>query len=259
MLGIIFLSFSTVICATDIELCPREDRNEFISTLKENCGGALTRLEFRPPQLPSHHSILLPPFKPTEISDADLDIACQPSCGGSYSKWLREGCDDPYTARSIEVMCLRTPNTGIGSRCRFAFPDVFDSRLLVIRLIVMCDFRMANVCATEAVAERTGSPTYKEKTSNFGVCATFREIIDIFGCCYNSVFNDTKLVRFFAGNGLLTSSMVEKDISIGVSHVWDECMIDVPAVCASALCSAPCAVSVLMLALISTILHTVHS
>ena len=247
---IVLLSLSAAISA--VELCPREDRTKFISTLEETCTGALTRLEFQPPPLPDS-DVLLPPFKLTEVSDADLDIACQASCGGSYSKWLRDGCDDPYTARSIEVMCLHTSDTktdDIGPRCRFAFPDAFDSRVMFLNVIANCNFSTPDVC----VAEIDGNANSQANNSNFDVCAALGDIADTFGCCYNPIFNDTQFSHFLAGNGLLSDSKLENNISIGMSPAWDLCMIDVPATCvSSALCNGSLTAIVPMIAVIIAI------
>lgn len=253
----LLLSLCTATLAAHIELCPEDDKAEFISTqLDSACAGALTRLQFIPPPPPNITAFTLPPFNLTEISDEDLDIACQSSCRGSYSTWLRTNCNDIYTARSIDAMCENTAGTSnvLGSRCRFGFPDGIDARLIFRNVFTRCNFSMPNACVAET---QTGDNSQRGDE----ICAAFRALSDIYGCCFNSLYNNSEFVNYLSGSTtrVLNDFMAEVTLNFGRSPVWDQCMIDVPEMCSasalsSALCAVPTTASVLILALIPTVL-----
>ena len=99
--------------------------------LSGQCAEALRRLRFRSP----------PPFNRTMPAEGDLNIACQESCSGAYSKWLQDVCADPLTARSVDAMCAPTVGTtAVGSTCRYVFPDAFNVTGLILQVLAVCDF-----------------------------------------------------------------------------------------------------------------------
>lgn len=133
-----------------VTLCPQQNQTDYMnSELSGQCANALTRLRYRLlPQL----DLTTPTRDPSEfieVSSTDLDIACQNSCGGNYSAWLREDCQDPYTARCIDAMCASTFDTTdeIGPRCRYGFPDAFDGRAIFLRLFSQYAVSVHRMCA----------------------------------------------------------------------------------------------------------------
>lgn len=130
---LIFLSLANA----QAVVCPQGNQTGFInSNLAEACGDALMRLQFMPSPRPNITVPTLNPADLVSVSAQDLNRACTASCAGAYSMWLRDGCQDPYTARAIDVMCLSTAEStvGIGSRCRFGFPDAIDTRRLFLQI-----------------------------------------------------------------------------------------------------------------------------
>ena len=265
MKQVLVLILCVAYSAAQVQLCPQQSKANFLNTLETDCTNALNRLEFVPPPPPNLTTTALPPLELTPISEADLDVACQPSCQGNYSTWLRTSCGDPYTARSIDAMCECTAETNtndIGSRCRYAFPDAFDARLLFRQIFFNCNFSLPDACVdninsdpdstnTEMTGDsQTGDP---DSTPDFDVCGSFRALIDPLGSCYSSLYNNSEFLTFFSASGMLNETMAATTLVLGMSPVWDLCMIDVPEICDSAPPSTHIAFSGLALAVISSL------
>ena len=212
--------------------CPQPDRLSFIEeSLSQECADALMSIQFRsPPPVPMVNLTSTAPtefplgnFTVTPITDEDLDTVCVSSCAGAYSTWLRDGCNDPYTARSIDAGCELTEGTAdLGSRCRFGFPDAFIDPGLFLGLFHICSFAESDPCSSDA-----GNNTET-------VCGLMSDIIDLYGCCYQSLYNNTDFITFLTmDDGPLTTG--DRLIGLGRSPLWEQCEVDVPDQCSSAM------------------------
>ena len=110
--------------------CTSEKKEEYISNLSRDCTFGLIALQHHIGKDSSDY------FVPTT---SDLDTVCQLSCGGVYSAWLRNDCEDPYSSRMVEAMCVFTSGTtNIGKRCRSAFPDASNNLRSIFSEVLTC-------------------------------------------------------------------------------------------------------------------------
>lgn len=208
------------LCIADhSELCSEQRQTEFIeNSLSQECANGLANLRFRVPPLLNEDPAT--PFIFTPPSTDDLDAVCIDTCGGAYSRWLLETCEDPLTARSVEAMCIFTAGTtNIGPRCRFTFPDALNGRLIFLRVFASCDFGMSGFC--------TNGPS----NISVDICLALTEVVDSYGCCYQSLFNDTDFVGYLNHKELLSGPMTDMLLNLGRSPIWEHCSIDVPPKC----------------------------
>ena len=240
----VFALLGATVTRAAVTLCPEQNQTDYLnSELTADCAGALTRLRYVvPPQLNSSVPARDPSLF-TDVSTDDLDIACQNSCQGNFSSWLREECQDPYTARSIDAMCAPTLHSTdeIGARCRFGFPDALDSRAIFLRIFTQCDFTNPEACFDDPNVEsksdtdstgdsQSGDPDSTASASDV-ICRAFDGVVETFGCCYNSLYNDTEFIKYISATGLLNATMMQMVTNLGMSPVWDQCMIEVPPPC----------------------------
>ena len=206
------------------ELCSSERQAQFIEgSLTDECASVLQRLKYRfpPPQPPPPTATSSP--RPTLFvpSTSDLDTACQESCSGAYSAWLRDTCEDPLTARSVDAMCVSTVETAqLGSRCRHAFPDAFNGRALFFGVFSLCDF--------DPSTGNCGSGERSSSANLTKICPAFQNITDTLGCCYQSLYNDTSFVNYLEAEGTINETMAEILLHFGQSPLWARCEIDSP-------------------------------
>ena len=220
LLVLCFLAVTSLCLADHSETCPSERQAIFVEeNLSRQCAEALRRLRFRsPPPLGD-----TTPFNRTMPAESDLNIACQESCSGDYSKWLQDVCKDPLTARSVDAICAATmETTAVGSTCRYAFPDAFNVRGLVMRVLAVCNFtQFDGDCSAEGTVSADLS----------AICPAFKGVTDALGCCYQSLYNDTSFISFFEAEGPINEIMAMNLLSFGQSPLWNRCGIDVPNRC----------------------------
>lgn len=119
--------------------CTVQNKADFLQQLSRECTTGLTSLEMR--RSPQASQELFVP------STSMLDAVCHESCGGAYAEWLRVQCDDPYTARMVEAMCIFTADTAsVGTRCRYAFPDAVDNLRGAFARVFSCGVGESSVC-----------------------------------------------------------------------------------------------------------------
>jgi hypothetical protein len=118
--SVLFLLACADICST---ACTEQEVEEYLmAALTPECVDSLTALQMRlsPPDATSGAAEPLN-FVP---AISNLDTVCDGSCGGAYAVWLRDQCQDPFTARMLEATCVFTFGTAsVVPRCRSAFPD----------------------------------------------------------------------------------------------------------------------------------------
>ena len=146
--------------------------------------------------------------------------------------WLREVCNDPYTARSVDTTCALTAETAndvVGPRCRYAFPDALDADSVFLPLLRVCNFSMATAPCGDEVPEGSNA----ESVMDF-ICSGLSRITDTFSCCYNSLYNDTEFLVFLVQSGRIGEREVNSTLNFGMTPFWDTCGTNVPEMCSSA-------------------------
>lgn len=193
--------------ANSKEICHPQNRTDFISShLSQDCVSSLTSQAFQLPIQPDEM------FKPSESS---LTVMCQDNCAGLYSQWLQNECGDQYSARMIEVMCIKTHGTSsAGPRCRYLFPDAYDGSQIVPTILSHCGLIIFNpsVCAE-------------------GCNQNLNDLIRKFGCCYESMVNNREFVISLRNVGFINDTIANATIDFAQSPVWKSCDITVPKKC----------------------------
>ena len=230
LLLLVTVLLGATVVKTAVTLCPEQNQTDYLnSELTADCAEALTQLRFVvPPRL----NITVPTRDPllfTEVFTDDLDIACKNSCQGNFSRWLKKECQDPYTARSVDAMCAPTLNSTyqIGERCRYGFPDALDGRAAFWRVFSWCKFTDPDECIYRPNVPRSGEPNFTDTSP----CLAFEGVIQKFGCCYNSLYNDTDFLKYVTASGLFNPTMMQQIINVAMSPIWDQCLIEVPPSC----------------------------
>lgn len=202
--------------AAAVELgCPGDDIAEFMkSSLSPKCRESLTNLQYE-----GNREDKSVQFLP---STSDLDTVCQEDCAGIYTSWLRDACSDPYRARMVEAMCVFTAETtDIGPRCRYAFPDAIDSLNSYFSGVFNCGL---------------GSP--------LGGCPDacrepMRELVDLLGCCYPSLYNNIDFSQYLENIGLINSTIASGLDFLGKVPEWQLCEVSVPPQCENIVFTPP--------------------
>lgn len=195
--------------ADHTEGCSLQKRAQYISsTLSQECTSSLIALQYHvQPTGRATPDLFVP-------ATSDLDAVCQLSCGGIYSTWLRNDCEDPYSSRMVEAMCIFTSGTtNIGKRCRSAFPDAFDDIRSVFSEVLTCGLgNSLNFCPLQ--------------------CRTaMNNLIGILGCCYQSLYNNTDFILHLLDIGLINATQVMSLEYLGKATEWDVCNVSVPPMC----------------------------
>lgn len=187
--------------------CSQKSVGKFMDNhLSSNCKSGLTNLQY--PMLKTDDNFV--PF----YSSSDLDTVCQQNCGGKYSSWLVDSCDDRHTARMVEAMCVFTHETAqVGPRCRYSFPDaVYDLKGYFMNVL------------TCGLGGSPGSCPAKCRES-------MNTLIDLLGCCYQSMYNNTEFIQYLENTGKINSTMAESLHFLNRVLEWEDCAISIPPMC----------------------------
>ena len=187
--------------------CSLSDRMEFTnSNLNTECRDSLVSLRYEVNRQDESQ-----PFVP---SLSDLDTVCQEDCAGVYTTWLRDTCDDPYQARMLEAMCVYTAETtDIGERCRFTFPDAVDDINGYFNAVFFCGL---------GVSPDSCQP---------GCRTSMNALINLLGCCYNSLYNNTLFIGYLQKIGLVNTTVASNLDFLGKVSEWQLCEVTVPPMC----------------------------
>lgn len=208
---LLLISLSAVLAVEDDQImklrCSQDDITEFMnSNLSPACRNGLTTLQYQ-----GDHQDKNEPFIP---SASDLNTVCQQNCGGAYTLWLRDSCADPYRARMVETTCVFTAETtDIGERCRYSFPDAINDLDSYFNGVFQCDLgASSHTCPSECPAPMNA-------------------LIDLLGCCYNSVYNNTEFIQYLQNIGLINGTIASSIHFLGQVSEWELCEIRVPPMC----------------------------
>jgi hypothetical protein len=144
-----------------------------------------------------------------------LDNVCIASCGGVLNQYLTTTCNDPSSSQLLELYC--TPTLGgaaAGPRCRFASDDITNISTIVGTIIRICNMSStanAHTCTAEC---REALVNLKSE----------------FGCCFQSMYNNSLLLQTLSNAGFITAKAVEifEYLRNPITDVWTTCGVTVP-------------------------------
>lgn len=185
-------------------ICSLDNWVGFISQLPNaiECGPNLATI-FSPPQ-PANHTVLA----------QSLDTVCIARCGGVLNQYLATTCNDPSSSLLLELYC--TPILGgaaAGPQCRFASPDISNISTVIDDVVRSCNITTASAhtCTAEC---REGLINLKSEL----------------GCCYQSMYNDSLLIKTLSDAGFLTEKAVKtiEYLRNPLVDIWTTCRVKVP-------------------------------
>ena len=188
---------------TVTDLCTLQDQIDFVSTLPNpgTCG-------------PSLQTIFPPVSNDSALLASALDSVCTSDCGGSYSNFLEKTCEDELGAEALGLYC--TPTNGsanVGSYCRYAIEDSID--LSILSNLQSCD---------NSTEEQPCAP---------GCRRALRLLKNEIGCCYQSVYNNTRYNTLILNARFITQTEFNRRERLGdpENSPWVLCGVDPPQNC----------------------------
>lgn len=197
-----FLSFGAVSKAQNSS-CNQSHWMTFLATLPngESCGpNVITVLQSNT----ANSKILL---------DA-LKEVCKFECGGVFANFLRQSCNDAFTADLLEGYCTYTNGTStLGAYCRSTALDVFNKTLL--GSLFLCHPISPGVLC---------SPVCKE---------LLLEVKAQVGCCYQSLYNNSAILDNLLNTGFLPVVQYYglQRLREPTFNVWMVCNVPPPQLC----------------------------
>ena len=141
--------------------CTLEDQRAFVSTLPNAavCGPSIATV-FSPP-----------PNDSLTLARALMNV-CTNECGGTYTDYLKNVCNDRLAADSIKIFCSSTQGSAaVGDYCRYAVTDILGISLL--DALISCYNSTTEIpCVDDC---RTALLNLKTQM----------------GCCYQNIYNNT--------------------------------------------------------------------
>lgn len=136
-----------------------------------------------------------------------LTTLCQVDCAGKIAEWSAITCGNIDFATTLYFYCL--PRDNSGDRCRSAAPDLVDPQLIV-------DLAQCTSFEDECPA---------------GCAAALQRGVNLMGCCYQSVYNNTDVVEYFTTTGQLTTSDLTVINAIKRAELWNACNVTLTTFC----------------------------
>lgn len=158
-------------------------------------------------------TVFSPPTNFTILSHA-LDGVCNATCGGILNQYLKTTCNDLLSSKLLQAYC--TPTFGeaaVGRHCRFASGNLLKPSTL--SSLQPCNATSNDTCSSEC----------KRALQNL------RSEI---GCCYQSLYNDSMLLRVQLDAGFITPQDFKLFQYLGnpnSANLWKVCDIPVPEKC----------------------------
>ena len=147
------------------------------------------------------------------LNDA-LDVVCSENCGGQFSKWLLNNCDDALGGLGLYYWCLDPGNTAQISRCRYAVDPYFD---------------------TESFFNTTAFPCYTASLSA-GSCPNgcnqaLTSLVTATGCCFQGLYNNTEYFQALVGGGFARQDDLPVVQGLFSRDLWRVCQVTPPSEC----------------------------
>lgn len=128
-----------------------------------------------------------------DLSLLDIDLACTSNCLGKYEKFLYTDCNDTKAANVVKLACLKDNTTTFPS-CRYSFPDVANLEI----------FHSTTSCASNLLEQPDGEVTCTQDCKE-----QLDALIQKFGCCFQSVYNDMDSVASLQQENFLAEAQVD--------------------------------------------------
>lgn len=166
---------------------------------------------------PNVATIFSPPRPANQTLAQALDTVCIESCGGVLNQYLATTCNDLSSSQLLKLYC--TPTLGgaaVGPRCRFASPDINNISTIIGNVIQSCNITTANA--------RTCTAECREALVN---------LKSELGCCYQSMYNNSLLLKTLSDAGFITAKAVEtiEYLRNPLVDIWTTCRVTVPKKC----------------------------
>ena len=164
---------------------------------------------------PSLGTVFSPPANDSVMLANALEDVCTNACGGAYANYLKTICDDELGSESLRIFCTLTDESAaVGTHCRYAVPDVFDSTLF------------DSLFSCYNITPHSPCPSNCRK-------ALLNLKAQIGNCCYQSVYNNTLYLTELFSAGFLTASQFIglDDLNNPEDNPWTLCEIEPPQRC----------------------------
>ena len=178
--------------------CTSEEQQNYIAALpnSEACSMAF--------------SDVLSPENLTEAEyNTSLRVFCSEDCGGAMVEFSTVNCRNLDFAARLRLLCL--PRETGEDRCSSIFPTLLDNREVLISNLSSCS------------GFNTECPV--------GCANALMTVVSQFGCCYQSVYNNTDVINMFQQEGSLTAGERQVFQDISQSSLWEACNVTLTAPC----------------------------
>jgi hypothetical protein len=145
-----------------------------------------------------------------------LNNKCQNDCAGRVAGFLRDTCQDTFTSALTTVTCAETDGS-IGDRCT----NIGD--------------------VNNAVYERVGAACFVPGDCPAGCADALQGLKNTLGCCYQSFFNDTRILNFLFFNFTITYEDVSFFKAVGYPGIWNACGVSLQEPCSTPFVEPPTA------------------
>ena len=179
--------------------CTRADYTTFLSSLPSGavCGESLA------------NASVLTANDTTELTKT-LDIVCTKDCGGAYIDFLKNTCNDHFTAEVVRTWCIRTNGSAAsGPYCSFA------SDAVRLSYLAPC------------------SDTVTAQSCSASCSSVLHQVSNLVGCCYQDILNNTFFYQQLVLNGIITPVEFTQftEINNPFGNPWTFCDVPVPSKC----------------------------
>jgi hypothetical protein len=141
---------------------------------------------------------------------SSLATLCTVDCGEAIAKFVAVNCDNLLLAGGLHLLC--TPRDKGGDRCQSVWPNLLSDKGLIDNLRSCGNFTSAQ-CPT-------------------GCAGAITAVVAEMGCCYQTIYNNTKVLDIFVEYELLTST---QQVIIQNTHqptLWTACNMPLTTLCA---------------------------
>ena len=187
--------------------CTLNDQIAFLSTLSNAaiCG-------------PSIATVFSPPANDSIALTHALINVCTNDCGGTYTDYLENVCNDKLGADSIKIFCAPTNSSAaVGNYCRHAVTDILGTSLFDALGVYCHNASILTPCVEDC---RDALLRLKAQV----------------GCCYQNIYNNTDYYTELLYAGLVTPREFTAffDLNIPAVNLWTLCNVEPPQKCDSA-------------------------
>lgn len=149
-----------------------------------------------------------------DVRERALDVICTPDCIQPLAEYTNSTCGDPVTSLESELFCLHSDGT-VGNRCYFTLSGGLEN------------FNTFNAVRMSCLSFSASAPSCPSGCAN-----ALRSLSSQFGCCYQSIFNDTLIQHAFLVDGRISIDDRYLYGAISQQALWDSCEVPLVQPCA---------------------------